>query len=340
MTVSTFNQPDYTVDTATEYKTNIDAAVAVVSNVADDFAPHEAAAPNMTIKVAPGKIYAAGVLVEQSEQTSATITAPTTNPRIDRIVIDGSTGAVSVITGAEAASPTAPALTPGVIAVATVLLATSTTQITNSLITDDRALFFSTKNYAVLDAAQTFTGASNFTGALQKNGVEIKEPVDVVVSTVTRFVETQIQGDLLTGGLSSSTYSQALASTGSGTIGPSGSGASTTWSMLDNIPSDTKYLLLHIIANTGNIQGGAPYSPTVGSYRAELQIYNSLITNCPSYYAKSYTDISAADDIDDAGYDSKIILLPVSSTFVFNYAATVTAGSYAVASVTLAGYRR
>ena len=72
-------------------------------------------------------------------QTTATITAPSVDPRIDRVVIDDTTGVVSVITGAEAASPVPPALTAGKLPVAQVALVVSQTAIVNADLTDERA---------------------------------------------------------------------------------------------------------------------------------------------------------------------------------------------------------
>ena len=73
-------------------------------------------------------------------QRTAAITAPVSNSRIDRVVVDRITGVASVITGTPGASPAVPALTVGVAPVAQVLLTSSTTAITNSMITDERDL--------------------------------------------------------------------------------------------------------------------------------------------------------------------------------------------------------
>lgn len=102
------------------------------------FAPHEAATPNMTVVLDPGAVMSGTTLTEKAQQSTATIAAPVSNPRIDRIVIDAATGMVSVIAGTEAVSPAPPALTSGKLPVAQVLLATTTTAITNSMITDER----------------------------------------------------------------------------------------------------------------------------------------------------------------------------------------------------------
>lgn len=142
MAVQTFTQPDYTAQSAAAYKANIDNAISVLAKVAGQFAPHEVSTPDMTVQIDAGKIMKSdGTLVEKSQQTSAGITAPISNPRIDRVVIDGTTGNIDIVTGSEAASPSAPAITAGDIVIAQVLLQTSTTSITNSIITDERPLY-------------------------------------------------------------------------------------------------------------------------------------------------------------------------------------------------------
>ena len=139
MTVTKYSTPDNTTDTSQEYKGKIENNFAVHNFIAGAFAPHAADTPNMTVKVDAGKIFIDGSLVSQSQQTTSTIVAPVTNPRIDRVVIDRITGAVSVLTGTEAASPVAPAITYGKISICQFPLTTSTTSITNSMITDERA---------------------------------------------------------------------------------------------------------------------------------------------------------------------------------------------------------
>ena len=100
---------------------------------------HETGTPAMTVTMNPFRlIQADGTIVSQNAQTSGTITAPAANPRIDVIVVDANTGAIGVITGSEAASPSIPALTAGKIPMAYVTLATATTEITDDLITDYR----------------------------------------------------------------------------------------------------------------------------------------------------------------------------------------------------------
>lgn len=141
MTTAQYQITDFTNDTAPVLKAKIDANSAVAARTAAAFQCYAAATPNMTVKVAAGGLMAAGALQEKAIQTSGTITAPVTHPRIDRVVIDQITGVASVVTGAEAASPSAPAIPAGKIPVAQIALATSTTAITNSLITDERPAF-------------------------------------------------------------------------------------------------------------------------------------------------------------------------------------------------------
>ena len=104
------------------------------------FDPHEAATPDMTVVLSAGRIQNGVTLTSIAEQATATITAPSANPRIDRVVIDNVTGVVSIIAGSEAASPVAPAITLGKIGIAQILLQTTSTSITNSMITDERGI--------------------------------------------------------------------------------------------------------------------------------------------------------------------------------------------------------
>lgn len=139
MTTAQYQVTDFTTDTAPVLKAKIDANSEVAKRIAAAYQCYAAATPDMTVKVAAGAIMVNGGLVTNAVQTSGTITAPVTNPRIDRVVIDQLTGVASIITGAENASPTAPAITAGKVPIAQIALTTGTTAITNSLITDERA---------------------------------------------------------------------------------------------------------------------------------------------------------------------------------------------------------
>lgn len=155
--VATFAIPNYTTQDPATYKSGIDGAFRVAQRIIDAFAPHEQASPDMTIALDAGAIFSGATLTEIATQNTGTITAPSVNPRIDRIVCNLITGTVSVITGAENASPVAPAITAGNFPVAQILLGTSTTAITNDLITDERINNMTIFNLPV----KTVTSSSN-----------------------------------------------------------------------------------------------------------------------------------------------------------------------------------
>ena len=138
MTVATFTQPNFTTQLGNSYKGNIDGGMSVFARIAGAFAPHEQSTPNMTVRVDAGYVFTGSVLTEVAAQSSAAMVAPTTNPRIDRIVVDAVTGVVSVVTGVQGASPVAPAIPAGKVPVAQVLLQTASGVITNAMLTDER----------------------------------------------------------------------------------------------------------------------------------------------------------------------------------------------------------
>ncbi len=138
MGVATFIQPDHETQEGTAYKDAIDGATQVMARPAAMFAAHEQDTPNMTVRLDAGALFVSGAVVEKAAQSTGTITAPVTLPRIDRVVIDNATAVVSVVTGVEDASPSPPAIPDGKLPVAQVLLQTTTTVITNDMITDER----------------------------------------------------------------------------------------------------------------------------------------------------------------------------------------------------------
>lgn len=136
--VAEYSIPDYTTQDPATYKAAIDADFRVGQRIVNAFAPHQQTSPAMTVRLEAGAIFSGAGLLEVAAQSTGTITAPVANPRIDRVVCNLITGAVSVITGTPAGSPVAPAFTSGVFPVAQVLLQTSSTVITNAMITDER----------------------------------------------------------------------------------------------------------------------------------------------------------------------------------------------------------
>lgn len=103
------------------------------------FAPHETDPATMAISLNAGRINLGTDVLSVAAQDTGVMTAPTTNPRIDRIVISETTGVASIIAGVEAASPTAPAFTPDQIPIAQILLYVGMTEIVNDDITDERS---------------------------------------------------------------------------------------------------------------------------------------------------------------------------------------------------------
>jgi hypothetical protein len=148
MSTVTFVQPDATSQAPAAYKDAIDASVKVVAGgLGSHFAVHQRTdvVPNMTVRVDAGRMITgsaeAGFSVTTIPgQNSGSITAPVSNPRYDLVYLTPS-GVVGITTGAEAASPTVPTFTASQIPLASVLLQTSTTQITNSMIDDLRTPF-------------------------------------------------------------------------------------------------------------------------------------------------------------------------------------------------------
>jgi hypothetical protein len=134
--------PNFTNQTASVYKANIDAGFAVADRLAWAFAPHQqnqgSPAPDMTLRLEAGAIFDGATLTEVAAQSTGTIVAPSVDPRIDRVVIDGTTGAISVTTGTEAASPSPPAIPAGKLPVAQVAFSVGQTEIVNLDITDER----------------------------------------------------------------------------------------------------------------------------------------------------------------------------------------------------------
>jgi hypothetical protein len=141
MSTSTFVQTQRTTQTVTDYYGFLDGDIAVLAQIGAAFAPHEQTSPNMTLALDAGVLVSGTALAVVAAQSSATIIAPVSDPRLDLVVIDQANGAVSVVTGTEAPMPTLPAFPGGKIPVASIALATNTTAITNALITDLRPLW-------------------------------------------------------------------------------------------------------------------------------------------------------------------------------------------------------
>ncbi len=138
MPVASFLPTDFTTQDSTTYKAAIDGNGSVMARLAAAFAPSQQATPNMTVLVGAGARLSWGNVVPVAAQSTAVITAPVSNPRIDRVVIDAGNGVIATVTGTESATPTAPAIPSGYLPIAQVLLQPGVGGITNAMITDER----------------------------------------------------------------------------------------------------------------------------------------------------------------------------------------------------------
>lgn len=83
----------------------------------------------MALRVAPISALPNPSLTHVNQQDIAALTAPVTNPRIDLVVADATTGVATVVTGTENVAPVAPALPGGKLALVTVYLRVGATTI-------------------------------------------------------------------------------------------------------------------------------------------------------------------------------------------------------------------
>jgi hypothetical protein len=122
--------------TNTVYLNSIDGNSVVNKRLSANFTPYGSTA--MTVSIDVGHVWNGVTLTEVASQTSSAISAPVSNSRIDRLVIDQITGSMTVVTGTPAVSPTAPEIPTGKFPVAQVLVYSSATSLGNSTITDER----------------------------------------------------------------------------------------------------------------------------------------------------------------------------------------------------------
>ncbi len=231
MTVSTLNQKDSFEP--------LNDAVNVLKRIGGAFAPHEQTTPNMTVRLDAGQLFDASgpTLTEVPSQITGLITAPSTNSRIDRVVIDNSTGTVSVITGTESANPTPPAITSGKIPIAQIYLHSSTTTINNDIITDERPAGLNV-NAASSGTVTTVNSGTGLTGGpITTTGtlnVDVGTTANKIVQLDGSARLPAVDGSLLTG-VSSGKIVQVVSSVSS----TSGS-TTTTIPWDDTIPTNTE----------------------------------------------------------------------------------------------------
>lgn len=143
-----WTQTTYSASTAstaaTDYKTAIDNNFMVARRMGTAFSVSEqttAALRDMTVHVSAGWLFNGVTFTEVSAQDSTALAVPAAVSRIDRIVADILTGTISVVSGSEAITPSAPAIPAGKIPLAQIALTAETTRIGNSMITDERAVW-------------------------------------------------------------------------------------------------------------------------------------------------------------------------------------------------------
>jgi hypothetical protein len=189
MGVATFAQNNYTIDDSTTYKTKLDGNVQVMARIAAMFAPHQSSPAAMTVTIDAGALFVSGAIVAQSAQVSGAITAPVSNPRIDRAVIDTTTGALSIIPGAEAGSPSPPVITANKLPVAQIALVVGQVSILNANITDERigsgAGSSSGKVVQIIDAILTSSGSTNVVVPYDNTIPQAAEMTEILTGTIT-----------------------------------------------------------------------------------------------------------------------------------------------------------
>ncbi len=236
MGVSTFTQPDAGSQTGSAYKAAIDGAISVLKRISQSFAPHEQSTPNMTVRLDAGWVFSGVTLTEKAAQSTGTITAPSTDPRIDRVVVSDTNGVVSVITGVEAASPVPPAITAGKLPICQIALVVSQTSIINSDLTDERAqaaaaggIFGGTgaDGTVTISANTTINGIKNYVALTINAGITLDHDNE-------RALTIKVQGTL--------TINGTISGNGKGYIGGAARGAAS------NLPG--------IAGSTGGIPGG------------------------------------------------------------------------------------
>ena len=285
-------QPDFTTQNATQYTASIDASINAQARLGWMFAPHAQDTPNMTVRLEAGALFDGTTLTEVAAQSTATITAPSTHPRIDRVVVDKLTGVVSVVAGTEASSPSAPAIPAGKLPVAQVLLTVGKTSITNADLTDERMIFAGIASgggapflqgiingdFAVWQRGTSFTGIAGgvaktifltTTGSLQTYAVpsEWNNSGNTVICIGGGAGGGYGGGDYGAGGAGGSYASSSnvsLTPGGSASYRVGTGGAAVTSASAGNPGGDTWFNGTTLAASSVGGQGGAAASSTTG----------------------------------------------------------------------------
>jgi hypothetical protein len=162
-----YQLPNSGTDAGSAYRTKLEGNALVAQQIVSAFQCYANNPVAMNVLVAPATLLINGAIVTQAIQTSVTITAPVTNPRIDRVVLDAVTGVISVVAGAENVSPTPPALPNGKLPIAQLALTVGMVAINNANITDERAYLVKfkqpTRQIFTSGTAQTYTTPAGVT---------------------------------------------------------------------------------------------------------------------------------------------------------------------------------
>ena len=150
MTVGRRVAPNYTTQSGSGYRANIDAAFAVDARFGGWFAPHQVYAgspnPDLAVELDEGCIWNGTTLSQIASQVVGGFTIPSAGQnRVDMVVLDPVTGIASRVAGtAVTGSPTAtpPSIPHGKIPICEVLLTSSDVSVTDSMITDRRVLIY------------------------------------------------------------------------------------------------------------------------------------------------------------------------------------------------------
>ncbi|WP_149163338.1 hypothetical protein [Azospirillum brasilense] len=162
MSVQTFNPTDLPQSTANW---------AVAQRIVGPFAPHAQVSPDLTIALDPGYLLNGTTLTEVKAQVVGPFAPPSSGFRIDRVVVDRTTGAASVVAGT-ANSLTPPAIPTGKLPVARVFLESTADTITNGAIVDERALTDLSSDNAVV-ACRATLGGTDQTGVPSATSTKI-----------------------------------------------------------------------------------------------------------------------------------------------------------------------
>lgn len=165
--------PNYTSQSqsGTSYPSNIDAALAAAYRVANAFCPHQqdqgSPSPDLTVRIEAGPVFFNGTLTEVAAQTVSGFTTPSSGQhRVDRVVMDPTTGTCSRVAGTAATgspSAVAPAITLGSVPICSVLITSADTAISNSMITDERATLSAAMDRLSTEQATTSGTVWDFT---------------------------------------------------------------------------------------------------------------------------------------------------------------------------------